>query len=182
MESLSPPLETDASSPLIEALILASPEPVSSEKIASLIGLGSSEAVDRIVNHLNSEYEAQRRSFRIVARGGGWQFATLPEYGQWVRRLIFGSGKTRLSRAALETLSVIAYKQPITRAEIETIRGVDCSGVLSQLLHRRLIRITGKGKGPGRPLLYGTTTEFLKYFGINSLEDLPQPSELELEG
>lgn len=130
-----------------------------------------------MVEELNRVYEKNHHSFRIISGAGGYRFATLPEFGPWVKRLVMGSGRIRLSRASLETISVIAYRQPISRAEIEAIRGVDVSGVLRLLLDRRLIGIQGKSPGAGRALLYVTTQEFLRHLGLNSLEDLPPLKE-----
>lgn len=163
---------------LLEALIFAAPEPVDESRLAEMADGVAPAEVPGIVEGLNAAYEATGRAFRILRRGGGYSFATLPEYGPWVRRLVLGSGRARLSRAALETLSVIAYRQPIAKADIEAIRGVDVAGVLKLLLERRLVKIQGRGRGPGKPLLYATTTEFLRYFGINSLDDLPKPDEI----
>ncbi len=163
---------------LVEALIFAAPEPVDDERLVQLIGTAPAEAVSAAVDALNGEYEREDRSFRIVRGAGGYRFVTLPEYSRWVRRLVVGSGRVRLSRAALETVSLIAYRQPVSRADIEAVRGVDVSGILHMLLERKLVRIVARSQSPGRPLLYGTTPEFLRYFGLNSLDELPRPGEL----
>lgn len=163
---------------LVEALIFAAPEPVASARLAEVVeGLSAPDA-DRAVAELNDIYERDGRAFHIVRAAGGYRFATRPAFGKWVRQLIAGVGRMRLSRAALETLSIIAYRQPVSRADIEGVRRVDVGGVLKLLLDRRLVRIAGRSKGAGRPLLYGTTTEFLKHFGLDSLSDLPQMGEL----
>jgi len=109
---------------------------------------------------------------------GGYQLLTHPEYELWVRRLLNKSGRLVLSQAALEALSIIAYKQPISRVEVEAIRGVDCSGVIKNLLGKKLIRIKGRAQGPGRPLLYGTTDKFLEAFGLGKLSDMPRLAEI----
>jgi len=168
-------------SSLIEAIIFAAPEPVDAKAIAHLAPTMTLETIPAIVEKLNEDYAATDRSFRIIEGAGGYRFATLPEYGPVVRKLVMGGGRVRLSRAGLETVSLIAYRQPISRAEIEEIRGVDVSGVLKLLLDRRLIRIQGRSAKPGRALLYETTDDFLRHFGLYSLQDLPAPDEELLE-
>jgi len=159
---------------LVESLIFAAPEPVSPDVMVEIIG-GSVKPEDVLsaINTLNEEYDSAGRSFRIIQGGGGWRFATREEYGRWVKKLVVGSGRLRLSRAALETLSLIAYRQPISRAGIEKVRGVDVGGVLKTLVERRMVKATDRGVGPGKPMLYANTGEFLKYFGLNSLTELP---------
>jgi segregation and condensation protein B len=132
------------------------------------------EAVDR----LNADYQAQGRAFRVQRLAGGWQLLTLPEFGPLLARVRGLRAQGRLTPAALETLAIIAYRQPILRAELEAIRGVACGEVLKTLLERRLVRITGRAEELGRPMLYGTTTEFLKVFGLARIEDLPKSQEL----
>jgi segregation and condensation protein B len=173
---------------IIEALIFAADEPVTL-KILDAIFNGPAEngqphrvPVEEIRNaiaELNEEYNQQHRAFRIIQVGGGFQFATRPEYAEWVGELYKEKGKRKLSHSALETLSIIAYRQPVTKPEIEAIRGVNADYVLHTLLERGLVTITGRASTVGRPLLYGTTKEFLKHFGINDLSDLPKPRELE---
>jgi len=163
---------------LIEALIFAAPEPVDDKELSDLIQGLESIDVPEAVEFLNREYENRNRAFRIISGAGGYRFATLPEFGPWVKKLIVGSGRLRLSRAALETVSLIAYRQPITRTDIEAIRGVDVSGVLRMLVDRKLIKIHCRSSKPGRALLYETTAEFLRHFGLKTLEDLPSPKEL----
>jgi len=168
---------------LVEALIFAAPEPVETERLVEIVGNITIDDVKTGIDRLNSDYEREERAFRIIRGAGGFRFATMPQFGRWVRRMVVGSGRIKLSRAALETLSLIAYRQPTSRAEIEAVRGVDVSGVLRLLLERKLIRIKGRDSAPGRPLLYVTTPNFLRHFGIDSLADLPRPEEMgELEG
>jgi segregation and condensation protein B len=163
---------------LVEALIFAAPEPVSADEISALIeGFKPEDSVEA-AGILNREYEANGRAFQIISGAGGFRFATLPEFGPWVKRLVVGSSRLRLSRAALETVSVIAYQQPLTRGEIESVRGVDVGGVLRLLLERKLVKSVGRSTKPGKALLYGTTEEFLRYFGLAELEELPAPHEL----
>ncbi len=163
---------------LVEALIFASPEPVDLSRLAEIIGNVSHDDVREMIGELNRQYAESERSFSIVSGGGGYRFATQPQFSRWVRKLVIGSGRLRMSRAALETVSLIAYKQPISRSQIEAVRGVDTGGVIRMLLDRKLIRVKGRDTGPGRPLLYVTTTDFLTYFGLDSLDDLPKPAEL----
>lgn len=163
---------------LVEALVFASPEPIEDNELARHIQGLSPDSVPGIINSLNQEYEAEKRAFRIIKGAGGYRFTTQPEFGEWVKKLVVGSGRIRLSRAALETVSMIAYRQPVSRVDIEAVRGVDVSGILRMLLERRLIRIVERSRGAGRALLYGTTPEFLRHFGLNSIDELPIPEEL----
>lgn len=157
---------------IIESLIFAANEPISTELIARCTGI-MARTVDNVVEDLNVEYQATGRSFRIEKVNGGYRFYSLPEYHQYVARAGEITKKIHLSQASLETLAVIAYRQPITRAEIERIRGVDCDGVLRNLMARDLIAIDGRSSGPGRPHLFVTTDYFLEYFGLPSLSHLP---------
>lgn len=138
-----------------------------------------SRAFRTIVDSLNADYEAGGRAFLIVEIAGGFQFATRKEYGLYVGRLAKDKSRRRLSQASLETLAIVAYRQPISKPDIEAIRGVNCDEVLSSLMERSLITITGRAESVGRPLLYGTTDDFLKYFGLVSLKDLPRPREID---
>ncbi len=133
----------------------------------------------KIIASLNDEYEESGRSFRIIEIAGGFHFATVKEYGEFVGMLSKERSRRRLSPAALETLSIVAYRQPVTKPEMEAIRGVNCDQVLLSLLERNLIAITGRADSVGKPLLYGTTDDFLRAFGLNSLSDLPKLRELE---
>ncbi len=131
------------------------------------------------VELLNASYEETGRAFRIVEIAGGFQFATLPTLSMYVARLYKERSRRRLSSAALETLAIIAYKQPVSKADVENIRGVNCDEVLKSLLEKNLVTITGRAESVGRPLLYGTTDEFLRQFGLASMRDLPKPREIE---
>jgi segregation and condensation protein B len=126
-----------------------------------------------------ADYDAMEAGFRLLPCAGGWQIRTDPEMHEFVTRFLVGKKRTRLSRAAMETLAIIAYRQPITRGEVEEIRGVDSGQVFHTLLERNLVTVKGRSQALGRPLLYGTTEDFLRYFGLNSLVDLPSPQELE---
>jgi segregation and condensation protein B len=131
------------------------------------------------VEQLNAQLEETVRPYRIVEIAGGYQFATRSEYAEYVSRLFKEKSRRRLSGASLETLAIIAYKQPVSKQDVENIRGVNCDEVLKSLLEKNLITITGRSESVGRPLLYGTTTEFLRHFGLHSVSDLPKPRELE---
>jgi segregation and condensation protein B len=162
---------------IIEALLFAENNPITLSRLAE-ISTGISEDILKSIEELNKEYETSNRSFRIEKVANGFQLYTLPEYSHWVRNL-YKSSYHRLSRPALETLAIIIYNQPVTRPEIEKLRGVDCSGPLLTLLERKLVRIEGRAKKPGGPFLYGTGKEFLRYFGLASLNDLPSKDELQ---
>lgn len=162
----------------IEAILLAAGEPVPIDRLAE--GTGASEAeVRAALAALAEAYAARDGGLQIVEIAGGWQIATRPDQAEAVERALRRTRKVRLTRAALETLSIIAYRQPATRAEIEEIRGVNVDGVMKTLLERDLVRIVGKKDEPGTPLLYGTTQEFLLHFGLRSVEDLPPLREIE---
>jgi len=164
---------------IIEALLFASPEPLTIARIRSIVpGLEKQQVVEAI-NSLRQEYAGESRSFQIVEIGGGFQLTTKPDYAIWVGKLFEERSRQKLSRAALETLAIIAYKQPVMRSTIESIRGVNVDGVLRTLMERDLVRIVGRGEGPGRPLLFGTTRQFLIRFGLNRLSDLPKIEEIE---
>ncbi len=161
----------------IEALLLSTDRPLSETKLAELLDLtdeGSKLKVKDAVEQLNEQYEKTGRSFRAQNVAGGWQLLTLPQFGPLLENLHRDKGQSRLSPAALETLAITAYRQPILRAEIEAIRGVGAGEVLRGLMERRLIKIVGRAEELGRPMLYGTTTQFLKVFGIASTDDLPE--------
>ena len=162
---------------IVEALLFASPEPLTQTRI-NLIFETDPPKLDEAVKELNRHYEKANRSFKIQGIAGGFQLTTLPEFDIWIKRMLDKSGKLALSTAALETLAIIAYKQPISRFNVESIRGVDCSGVIKTLLSKGLVRIKGRDEGPGRPLLYATTDKFLENFGVNRISDLPKLKEI----
>ena len=162
---------------VIEALILASPEPVQAARLAEIVPDCTAGDTKDLVNELNTEYQKQDRSFEIWEVAGGYQIRTRAEFSGYVQQLQ-KQRPLRLSRAALDSLSIVAYKQPVTRAEIEDIRGVDAGAVLKGLLDRRLLRIVGHRVVPGRPMLYGTTRRFLEVFGLESLKGMPSLREL----
>jgi len=157
---------------IAEALILGSPEPVSAQRLAEIVPGVRAAQVRDLVGEINAEYAEQRRAFEVVEAAGGYQLRTLAEFSPYLQQTL-ASRPLRLSQAALETLAVIAYRQPVTRAEVEHVRGVDVGAVLRSLLERRLVRIAGHREVPGRPLLYATTRRFLEVFGLPRIEDLP---------
>ena len=161
-----------------EALIFASTEPLTESQLAAALGPRVKGDLPRIVAELNYEYQRDGRAFEILPVAGGYQFFTRRDFSGLLRRLSAARARTRLSRAALETLAVVAYRGPVTRVEIDEIRGVDCGGVLRTLHDRRLVAVKGRAHVLGRPLLYETTAEFLKHFGLSDLSDLPRDSEL----
>lgn len=164
---------------IVEALLMSTDTPLAGNKIAQLLGVGDGNDVRRHVESLNRRYEAQGASFRIRTIAKGYQVLTQPEFDTWVRKLLKARADSRLSNAALETLAIVAYKQPILRADIESIRGVAVGDMLVRLREMNLVRIAGRAEEIGRPLLYGTTKKFLDVFGLASLNDLPK---LEVEG
>jgi len=174
---------------LIEALIFGAREPLSVRQIQALYEVQGPEGseprkidydtIARLIEELNGEYTAIDRPYRIVQIAGGYQFATQPAYAEWLGKLYKEQTRRKLSQSSIETLAIIAYKQPITKPEIESIRGVNCDYVLSTLLEKDMATIVGRAPTVGRPLLYGTTREFLKHFGLNELSDLPRPREIQ---
>jgi segregation and condensation protein B len=163
---------------IVEAVILGAPEPISAQRVAAVIPYCKPEKVKALVEDLNAEYAELGRSFEIGRVAGGYQVRTLPEFATYLQQ-IQPQRPLRLSKAALETLAIVAYRQPVTRAEIEDVRGVDAGAVVRGLLDRKLIRIAGHKEVPGRPMLFGTTRRFLEVFGLEKLEDLPSLRQLE---
>lgn len=168
-------LDTAELKPILEALLFAAPGPVRLEQLA-LAAEAEPARVSVLLAELSDEYRRSGRGFTLVELADGYQLRTRPEYAERIRRL-HSSRPVRLSRAALEALAIVAYKQPVTRADIEYLRGVDSGGVVKSLLDKRLVRIVGKKDIPGRPLLYGTGREFLEFFGLRSLDELPTLKE-----
>ena len=162
---------------ILEALLFASPESLTQTRM-NLVFVDDSPQLTNLIPKLQDKFVMENRPLEIQEVAGGYQITTRAEYETWVRRLLNKSGKLTLSQAALETLAIIAYKQPGNRFEIEAVRGVDCSGVLKTVLDRNLIKIKGRDEGPGRPLLYATTDTFLEYFGLNRISDMPKLKEI----
>jgi len=162
---------------VLEALVFASPQPVTPREIARVMGGVPREVWQVALEELKADYARDGRGLQLVEIAGGWQITTRPEYNDWVREMLDPKSPTRLSIQALETLAVIAYKQPVTLPEIIELRGVKSGGVIKTLLEKRLIRITGRKPVVGRPMLYGTTKEFLLHFGLRDLAELPRIEE-----
>jgi len=162
----------------VEAILFVSDSPLSAAKIAQVAELGGARAVRSAVGLLNARYEQMGCAFQIEEIAGGYHMLTRPEYHDVLSRLLRTHKESKLSQAALETLTIVAYRQPILRADIEAIRGVTCGDVLRGLMEKRLVKIVGRAQVLGRPMLYGTTRQFLEVFGLKSLEDLPRAQEL----
>src|SRR5437667_705330 len=175
---------------VIEALLFSAQKPLSIREISTAIksaeGDDSPNEFARVreaevaaaIEQLKTEYIEQERAFQLIEKAEGWQLATDPKYAPWVRQLFPAPKSARLSAPALETLAIIAYRQPITRADVEAVRGVNIDGVLQTLMERGLVKIAGRAEIPGRPLLYETTQFFLDHFGLRSLDELPNAEEL----
>jgi len=172
-------MDSDYIKSTVEALVLASPEPIPGRKITQVLEEATSAQVNQAISELNEKYSEAGSSFRIRELAGGYQFYILPEYVGFVDELFTRRRKMRLTRAALETVAIIAYRQPVTKAEIEHIRGVASDGVIHNLMEKGMITIKGRANTVGRPLQYGTTNEFLKFFGLKSIDELPKMSEIE---
>lgn len=163
---------------ILEAILFISREPLSARKLAVLAGLSDPTEARTLAKMLNDSYDRHGYSFRIEEIAGGLQLLTRPQFARWIRRLEIAPSEVLLSQGMLETLSIIAYRQPVGRAEIEAIRGVSCDEVLRQLMQRDLVRIAGRLEDLGRPYLYGTTRKFLQVFGLQSLEYLPRAQKI----
>jgi segregation and condensation protein B len=164
--------------PILESILFVADEPLSVERLKAIVETAQGQDIRAALQALLVDYQNRGGGFYLSEVAGGWQLRTRPEYHAYIKRLLQPSPQ-RLSRATLETLSIIAYKQPIIRADIEHIRGVDCGGVLRQLLERKLIRVLGRKEIPGRPLIYATTKTFLELFDLKDLTELPSPVEIE---
>jgi len=164
---------------IIETLLFVSEKPLGLERIKEILEDIHIEksSIKALIEELRNEYNQTNRTFTVEELGGGYRLSTDPFYGPWIRKLFKIERKDRLSLPALETLSVIAYRQPVAKTDIEAIRGVNIDGVIKNLLERGQIRIIGRKEVAGRPFLYGTTREFLVHFGLNSLDDLPKLKE-----
>ncbi len=162
---------------IVEALLFASPEPLTQKKINSIFDKNPPD-LKFVINKINNQYSGQGHGIEILEIAGGFQIRTKSDFDKYIRKLLNNSGHLYFSQAALETLSIISYKQPISKPDIESIRGVDCGGVLKTLLKKSLIMIKGRQDSPGRPLMYKTTNEFLQVFGLKRLSDLPKLKEI----
>lgn len=166
---------------IIESLLFVSETPLTIIRIQKVLGQADTKEIHEALTALGAEYEDRKGGFLLREVAGGYQIRSRPEYREWIKRLIQPT-PLRLSKAALETLAIIAYKQPAIRSDIEHIRGVDCGGILRMLLERKLIRVLGRKQIPGRPLIYSTTKQFLEVFDLKDLKDLPTPDEIESLG
>ena len=171
-------MERDSQMALLEAALFAAEEPLSARRLAGIVGLKDAGEAARMVARLQSFYDRGESSFQVAELAGGFQLYTRPEFHKWLMRLRRGIGEFKLSPAARETLAIVAYRQPIMRAEIEAIRGVKCDEILHQLLDKGVLRIAGRDESLGRPVLYATTKKFLQIFGLKSLADLPHAEQL----
>ena len=167
------PLEGRELAAVLEALLFVSPEPVPVSRLTTAIGHVSKAEVEQALKRLEEDLAQDSRGIQLAKLAGGYRLVTKPEFAPWLKRLDKAKTAQKLSRSALESLAIIAYKQPLVRAEIEEIRGVETSGVLRTLLERKLVRIVGRKEVPGRPIMYGTTKFFLEHFGLHDLSQLP---------
>jgi segregation and condensation protein B len=171
-----PPADVTVES-VTEAVLFASDEPLREARLADIVGTSASQ-IRQHIDNLNNKYQANNNAFRIEQIAGGYQMMTLSSYNHWLKKLLRERDAGKLSPAALETLAIIAYKQPIIRADIEAIRGVAVGEIIRNLMYKGLVKIIGRAEILGRPLLYGTTKKFLEVFGLHSLKDLPKIEEL----
>jgi segregation and condensation protein B len=165
--------------PIIEALVFSSESPLPLAKIREIIPGLTPKQINSIIEYLNEQYRQGGRSYEIREIAGGYQMFTMPEFAAFVDKLFQEKQQSRLTQKALETLAIVAYKQPVTRHEIEEIRGVNVDGVMKTLMSRSLVTISGRAQAPGSPFLYKTTRKFLDYFGLKSLDDLPKLKEID---
>ncbi len=172
-------LEPSQAKKIIEALLFAATKPLSVQEIRKAVKPLTASEVETKIAELKEEYLQNGRSFEIIEIAGGFEMATRKEYAPWILKIELQKKAKQVTQSALESLAILAYKQPITRAEIEDLRGVDVSGVMSTLVERGLIKIVGRKEVPGRPFLYGTTDKFLEHFGLNRIEDLPSISDIQ---
>lgn len=170
--------EADLDMAILESLLFSTHHPLTAARLAELMDLPSVKPLRKAIKTLNQQYEEAKRAFRVEQVAGGYQLLTLPEYHEVINRLHKREADAKLTKAALETLAIIAYKQPILRVDVEAIRGVACGETIRSLMEKHLVKIAGRAEVPGRPILYGTTKRFLELFGLNNLKDLPQAEEL----
>ena len=162
---------------VVEAVLFASDEPLTAERLANIVE-SRVKQIRQHIKSLNEKYQANKNTFRIEQVAGGYQMMTLSPYNHWLKKLLRARSDSKLSPAALETLAIIAYKQPVIRADIEAIRGVTVGEIIRGLMYKGLVKIVGRAEVLGRPMLYGTTKKFLEIFGLNTLKDLPKVEEL----
>ncbi len=165
---------------IVEALLFASDGPLSGKKIREIIPeIANEKEVRKIIGALDELYQKNNQALKVIELAGGYQIVTREELASWIAQLYKNRSRSRLTRKGLETLAIIAYKQPIAKAEVDAIRGVGSDGVIRTLIERNLVTVKGRKKAPGNPLLYGTTTYFLEFFGLKSLKDLPTVKEID---
>jgi segregation and condensation protein B len=162
----------------LEALLFTTHHPLTAGRLAELLETGATKPIRAAIRALNQQFADTGRVFRIEQVAGGYQMLTLPDFGELLKKLHQREADAKLTKAALETLAIVAYKQPILRADVEAIRGVACGETIRSLMEKHLVKIAGRAEEPGRPILYGTTKRFLEVFGLNSLKDLPQPEQM----
>jgi len=187
-EDVDAPADTDESSgesaapdvdlAALEALLLTTHHPLTAGRVAEVLDLPTTKPIRKAIKQLNETYASTGRSFRVEQVAGGYQILTLPDFGDLLKKFHQKEGDAKLTKAAIETLAIIAYKQPILRADVESIRGVACGETIRSLMEKHLVKIAGRAEEPGRPILYGTTKRFLELFGLNSVKDLPQHEAL----
>ncbi|HEV8199555.1 MAG TPA: SMC-Scp complex subunit ScpB [Candidatus Polarisedimenticolia bacterium] len=177
MPEPTPLPETPKLRSILEALIFAAEEPLTLDDLEELFPGAPKETLQEALDDVASRWETEDRGLQVLRVAGGYRLTTRPDLGEWVRALFRARNRRRLSGAALETLAIVAYRQPITTPEIQALRGTDPAGVLQTLLDRRLLKVVGRKKVVGKPMLYGTTPEFLTHFGLNTLADLPTLEE-----
>lgn len=158
---------------ILEAILFVSAEPLTVERCVSVLGQVTKADVRRALGRMELDYRERTGALQLVQVAGGYRLVTRPEYASWIRRLEKAKSQAKLSRSAIEALAIIAYRQPVVRGELEKIRGVETSGVIRTLLERKLVRIVGRKDEPGRPIMYGTTKQFLEHFGLKDLTELP---------
>ena len=166
---------------IIESLLFVAEAPLTIDRIKNVLVVSDTKEIRKVLSDLSDEYEARKGGFSLREVAGGYQIRTRTEYTEWIKRLL-QPNPLRMSKAALETLAIVAYKQPVLRSDIEHVRRVDCGGILRMLLERKLIRVLGRKEIPGRPLIYATTKQFLEIFDLKDLKDLPTLKEIEALG
>ncbi|MBM4053063.1 MAG: SMC-Scp complex subunit ScpB [Planctomycetes bacterium] len=164
---------------IVEALLFTADEPLSVKKICTIVDDTDANLIKDAITLLQNDYDQQARSFQIEEIAGGFQIYTRPEYHEWISKLRKKTSETKLSQASLETLAIIAYKQPVLRADVESIRGVQSGQIIRLLMEKNLVKVVGRDESLGHPLLYGTTKQFLEHFGLKNIKDLPKAEELE---
>jgi segregation and condensation protein B len=178
IDTETPPAHAPTVESVVEAVLFASDESLTDARLANIVETSAKE-VRRHIKNLNDKYQANNNAFRIEQIAGGYQMLTLSPYNHWLKKLLRARSDNKLSPAAMETLAIIAYKQPVMRADIEAIRGVAVGEVIRSLSYKGLVKIVGRAEVLGRPMLYGTTKKFLEVFGLNTLKDLPKVQELQ---